>query len=180
MDYVRSGARLTYAFDILVALAWSGVAIAILATDCWETMFVLHVLIFLHFGVQTVAIATLLEDINRYEWEEEHGQAHEPVRPPIAWATATAITLVGDIFILSYDVLHFRHMHSDEACYSLSAGQLGVDAANAFVATCSLICYLVAVYHIKKRRPAAADAIPLNPVPTTVVYKGPVTSDNFW
>jgi hypothetical protein len=150
MEYVKQGATIAFTLDVVVALAWSACGITILATDCLD-LALLHAVIFVHFGVHTVALATLFEDIRRDEWEQKHGAPHQALQAPIAWATAVAITLVGDLFLVSYDAMHFSREEADNRCLQVSAFQLAVDAANSFVALCSLVCYVVAVYHIKQR-----------------------------
>lgn len=154
MDHIKRGASVTFALDVLVLLGWAAVGVTILATECWPELAVIHVLIFIHFGAQMGALAGVLEIVGRDEWEEKHlpREARPPLQIPIAWATVSGITLLGDIFIVCYDAKHFAATPPDDHCYKVSAAQLAVDIANTVTATCSLVCYVVAVYHIRNRR----------------------------
>lgn len=144
MEYIKSGVRATCALDFAVMLAWAACAITLLATDCWEHLAVIHALIFIHFVGQTAPLYMLYQGIKR---DEKEVHTHQ-LMVPMEWGAVSFITLVGDLFVLSYDVLHFRATPSDDHCYGVSAFQTSVDAANALVATCSLLCYAVAAYHI--------------------------------
>jgi len=154
MDHIRKGATVTFALDVLVMLTWAAVGIAILASECWAELAVIHVLIFIHYGAQLGALAGVLEIVGRDEWEEKHlsRESRPPPQIPIAWATVSGVTLLGDIFIVCYDAKHFASTPPDDHCYKVSAAQLAVDIANTVTATCSLICYVVAVYHLRNKR----------------------------
>ena len=149
LERIKSGARVVFTLDVIVAVAWAACSLSILGTHCLDLV-PSQLWSFIHFGVQTVALATLFEEIRKDEWDERHEGKHSPVFIPIAWPLASVVALIGDVLILCYDALRFPDIAPDDVCQKVATFQLAVDAGNTFVAALSLICFIGAVAHIKK------------------------------
>jgi hypothetical protein len=186
MEYVKNGITFTFAIDVFAGLAWCACALMLLGTDCLD-LGLTHVAIAIHFGVQTGALGSLLDDIRKKEARHERKRDRALTAVPITWPLLTVVALVVDIFLLATDVMHLKRNEDTGVCRKVTAFQIALDAANCLACLLSLACFLATVAHIKKHNAALAqnNAANLPTITSTTLLKtvpqhSAVSHETFW
>lgn len=154
MDGLAQATRVIFGLDCAVSFLWWINSWIMIAFGCWDQLN-LHIIVGVHFGVQTVAFAFMLDDQYAHELEVDDGsRTRKRVLPrhfPTAWIVASIYTLLGDAAIIALDAHNYQSEgpHLSEACLGSLQYELFVEALVTAIALLSIAWY--AALNIERR-----------------------------
>lgn len=163
-DALKQATHVIFALDVAVSFLWLLNSFFIVGFDCWNQLLI-HIVVGVHFGVQTVCFAFLIDDTATHELDvDARSQSRDhrllPVRFPAAWITASVYALFGDFSLLSLDAHNLQSEILTPQCHGVLIYELFIESCVTFVAVLS-ICWYVALAierAVKRGRNAAVMA----------------------
>ncbi len=111
MDALAQATRVIFALDCATSFLWLLNSFFLVGFGCYSQLLV-HIVVGVHFGVQTVCFAFLLDDQHAHDLEADEASRTRrrilPRRFPAAWITASIYALLGDFSLLSLDIHNYR------------------------------------------------------------------------
>lgn len=154
MDGLAQATRVIFALDCAASFLWWINSWIMIAFGCWDQLN-LHIIVGVHFGVQTVCFAFLLDDQAVHELEVDEASRTRrrllPRRFPAAWITASIYALLGDGALIALDVHNYldEGPHLSEACLGSLQYELFIEALVTVIALMSIAWY--AALNIERR-----------------------------
>lgn len=173
---MKTFASVILALDALLLLIWTGGAIYIITQLehlCFDTQFIVHFLILIHFALAAY-MATIIGEISK---EEERARrraaAFNPSRPychselqqlpytfylPVAWIAIATISLVGDVILLSAGVRIYQLRAGRDECDAQRLVHIIFDVVATLISLVAIVWFIVfTIYTIKSRVPSSSN-----------------------
>ncbi len=161
MNALAQATRVVFALDCTASVLWFLNSLLIVGFGCWDQILV-HVTVGVHFGVQTVAFAFLLDDEAEHPLEIDEASRTPtrllPRRFPVAWIVASIYALLGDFSLLAYDAHNYQTLVLTDACRGVLQYELLIESAVTLIALVSIFWFaaLNIERRIKRQRHALA------------------------
>jgi hypothetical protein len=168
MDALAQATRVVFALDCATSFLWLINSFIIVGFGCWSQLLV-HIVVGVHFGVQTVCFAFLLDDQHAHDLEADEASRTRrrilPRRFPAAWITASIYALLGDFSLLSLDAhnLLTEGEHLTEACMGALQYELFIESIVTAVSLLSIGWFIALNIERRWKR----DHLPTTAVATT-------------
>lgn len=146
MDALAQATRVVFALDCAASVLWLINSFIMVGFGCWDQLST-HIVVGVHFGVQTVCFAFLLDDQAVHELEVDEASRTRrrllPRRLPAAWITASIYALLGDFSLIALDVHQYQTEGPTltEACLGSLQYELFIEALVTAIALLSIAWY---------------------------------------
>lgn len=161
-DNMKVAAYVILGLDAFLFLLWFVGIIIIFALDCRALLFVTHILLLLHFGTQSVALVSILDEWHLRDEDDKHfvrspeGVADRKRRgnvrySPLMWLIASLVSFFGDVYLLGNDVLNYVQTPEGN-CRKYIIFELFLEVVATLVTILSAIWFIAIVIDKRRRR----------------------------
>jgi len=122
-----------FSLDVAVWIIWVICGWLIFGFECGEVFLLVHVVVGVHFGVQTLIFTTLLD--------ESYGKRNRPSHgAPLTWVMGSIFAFSGDLFLLVNDArIYATTSGESETCRKVRIFELALESAITVIAFLSII-----------------------------------------